>query len=246
MSSHGAPKNTIGNPITDGYNSGHGVTFSSEEHAFLITLKKGHRLSGCDQEEINRMSALMDDMEGTLDRNEPTAIRRRLEILELYFSPDSPTLRDQRRREDRYISRAVGDKDNLLHMLSELSFLYPELAPVTYERVGGVLLIKAKEHVSAVLDDFEELSDSSEIDMLAIEHKLKHEGTVSRVTFRGVVRAINVLLDRVGVRERLLPLRSDHKRESYIALGVAEAIEIAREDWLGEQEAEAILNLGGW
>ena len=66
------------------------------------------------------------------------------------------------------------------------------------------------------------------------------------VTVRGLVRGVNVLLGRRDVRERLIPLRSDVMREVYVALPLTEAIELARAGWLEEENAEDVMELGGW
>ena len=58
--------------------------------------------------------------------------------------------------------------------------------------------------------------------------------------------ALNVLLDRYGVRERLVPLRSDAAREVYVALPLTEALELARLGHLEEESGEAVMELACW
>ena len=57
---------------------------------------------------------------------------------------------------------------------------------------------------------------------------------------------MNVLLDRNGVRERFVPLRSDEPREIYVAVPLTEAIELTRLGHLEEESPEAVMELCSW
>ena len=124
--------------------------------------------------------------------------------------------------------------------------LTPELGTVELDRIGGgdgPLVLKAGEHFSAVLDDYDEETDTEEYDL---SEAAQHQRGVTMVTVRGLVRALNVLLDRHDVRERLVSLRGDDEREVYVALGVAEAAQLARAGFLEDENAEDMMELAAW
>ena len=49
-----------------------------------------------------------------------------------------------------------------------------------------------------------------------------------------------------GVRERLVPVRSDLQREVYVGLPLTEAIELTRAGCLEEDDPESIMELASW
>ena len=100
-------------------------------------------------------------------------------------------------------------------------------------------MLRAGDDFVALLDDDDEAPAAGDPDDL--------RGVPSTmVTVRGLIRAVNVLLGRRDVRERLVPLRSDMLREVYIAVPLTEAIELARGGHLEEVNAEDVMELGGW
>jgi ClpP class serine protease len=105
-----------------------------------------------------------------------------------------------------------------------------------------VTVLRAGEHFAALLDDYEENLETGEIDLRDIEAARQGQA----VTLRGLVRALNALLERFGVRERMVPLRSDADREVYVALPLTEALELARLGHLEEDSAEDVMELGCW
>jgi hypothetical protein len=65
------------------------------------------------------------------------------------------------------------------------------------------------------------------------------------VTLRSLIQATNMLLERKGVRERFVALRSDEAREVYVATPLTEAIDLARAGHL-EDGVEEVVELGCW
>ena len=124
-----------------------------------------------------------------------------------------------------------------------LGAITPELGPDTLERIGsddGPLVLRAGEHLAAVTDpEEEEELDTGPIDLSELEES-------ATITVRGLVRAVNILLDRFGVRERLVPLPSDGRREAYGALPVAEAMTLCRAGALDVTNAERLFDLAAW
>ena len=208
------------------------------DRVFLEALKKAGLLAELDEEELLRVAS---ELESNDDEG------RRVEMLELYYSAASIAEASSRRvGADRFFLQRVGAPATAASLVGRLAALLPELERVELERIGGgdgPLVIRAGEHFSAVLDDYEEETETGEFDEAEIELR---RGAVPMVTVRGLVRAMNVLLDRHEVRERLVSLRGDAEREVYVALGVSEAILLARAGYLEDDDAEDVMDLGAW
>src|SRR5690606_14851192 len=91
-------------------------------------------------------------------------------------------------------------------------------------------------------DDYEEALDTDEIDLRELEDR-RRRGQM--VTVRGLVRSLNGLLDRHGVRERLVALRSGDAREIYVAMSETDAVALARGGGGEEEDGEGVMELGG-
>ncbi|AKF08696.1 hypothetical protein [Sandaracinus amylolyticus] len=177
-------------------------------------------------------------------------IARRVDLLEAYYAAggDERTAR-ARKLADRLFVQRANDPVTAGALVARLSSIAPELGAVKMERIGSSadapLVLRAGEHFVALLDDYEESLDTDEIDLRELEER-RRRGHTTMVTVRGLVRAVNVLLDRHGVRDRLVALSSDDDREVYIATSVTEAIELARGGWLDDENVEDVMELGGW
>jgi len=179
-------------------------------------------------------------------RSEP-GIERTMDLVEAYYeAAGDDALSQARRSVDRYLCQHAGDAVGTTALLNHLGALAPELGEIALERIGGgeegPLVLRAGEHFAALLDDYEENLETGEIDLRDIEAARQGQA----VTLRGLVRALNALLERFGVRERMVPLRSDADREIYIALPLTEALELARAGHLEEESAEDVMELGCW
>lgn len=190
---------------------------------FLDALRKVGLLGEMDDEELLRVASEVE---------ETTALGRRIQLLEIYFAAGGDVKAAERRRlADRFFLRRVGEQTTARGLLTALSELVPELGGISLERIGGEegpLVARAGEHVSAIADD--DADDTA-------------TGTVS---IRSLVRAVNGLMARDGVRIRLVPLEGDDRRELYVGLGITEAIELAMAELLEENESERLMELASW
>ncbi|MGE3631689.1 MAG: hypothetical protein AB7P00_17405 [Sandaracinaceae bacterium] len=204
---------------------------------FLEALQKAGLMAELDGEELLRIASEVE---------QPEAEKRRVDLLETYYAAGGVAERASTRQvADRFFVQRVGEPATAAGLVGRLSALTQELADVVLERIGGddgPLVVRSGEHFAAVLDDFEEEADTDQIDLRMIEP----DRDVRMVTVRGLVHALNVLLDRVGVRERLVSLRGDEDREVYVRLGVAEAAALARGGYLEDEDVEDMMELAAW
>jgi len=173
-----------------------------------------------------------------------------MDILESYYSAfgDEPLART-RRQVDRFFVHHEGEVVTATTLLERLTGLAPEVGAIALERIGSgedsTLVLRSGDDFVALLDDDDEAIVTGETDLNEIEGRASGVPS-SMVTVRGLIRGVNVLLGRRNVRERLVPLRSDVMREVYIAVPLTEAIELVRGGYLEEENAEDIMELGGW
>lgn len=209
-----------------------------DDRDFLEAVRGAGLLSELDEEELLRVAS---------EVSEGDADERCVTLLELYYAAGGDAeASTRRRRADRFFLQRVGQPATAAGLVARLVALTPELDAVALERIGGgdgPLVLRAGEHFAAVLDDYEEEADTGELDLREAEQR---KSGVPMVTVRGLVRALNVLLDRRGVRERLVALRGDHEREVYAGLGVAEAMQLTRAGYLEDDDAEDVMDLGAW
>lgn len=160
-------------------------------------------------------------------RGEPRPTSRRLDLLRAWYAPsadDAPAgVALDRRRSDRFLLHEVDDPADAAALVDRLDTLTPELPRLRIERLGsaeGPLVLRAAGTVAPILDDEASGLDTNEIDLTEVEDALE------TVSVRSLVAAVNVLLARAGVDERLVPLAPDATREAYVAVprGAAEAL----------------------
>jgi len=178
--------------------------------------------------------------------SEPDEDRRWVDLLEGYYGDGADAERGSRRRSaDGFFLQRLGEPATAAGLVGRLSALFPALGAVALERIGGddgPLVVRAGEHFCAVLEDADENLDTDQVDLSDLED----DDGPPMVTVRGLVRAINVLLDRHGERERLMSLRGDEEREVYVRLGITEAMTLAREGYLEDDDPEDVMELGAW
>ncbi len=204
--------------------------------AFLDALRVAGLLAELDDEELLRVAS---EVEAT-DPDE-----RWVELLELYYGTPDDARRAARSEADRFFTQRVGQPATASGLVARLSELSPELGGIALERIGGPegpLVLRAGEHFCAVLDEHEEEMDTDQVDLSDIEGK----ADVPMVTVRGLVRSTNVLLERHGIRDRLISLRGDDKREIYVRLGVTQAMALCQKGFLEDEEPEDVMELGAW
>lgn len=174
----------------------------------------------------------------------------RMELLDAHYTADGDERTARSRRQvDRFFVHQEDEPVTASALLDRLAGLAPEVGPIALERIGAgedsTLVLRAGDDFVALLDDFEEGMNTGDVDIRDLETRSSGQPS-AMVTVRGLVRGVNVLLGRRDVRERLIPLRSDVMREVYVALPLTEAIELARGGWLEEENAEDVMELGGW
>jgi hypothetical protein len=129
---------------------------------------------------------------------------RRMDILGLYYrGNDDASVAARRRGSDRFFMHNVYFSVNAHQLVASLANLNPEIAPVKLQRIGteeGPLVLRAGEHFSAITDEDDEDAET---------------GTVA---VRALVRALNALLAKAEVSERLVPLVPDDSRELYVGV----------------------------
>jgi hypothetical protein len=167
---------------------------------------------------------------------------RRLDLLASYYSAENDALAAQRRQAtDRWFMFQAAEGLSAPQLLARLLDVVPELQGTALERVGGsdgTLVVRAGDDVCALEDERDEQPSSSP------RADAPHASTISVCD---LVRAINVLLDRRGVRARLVGLIGDGQREGYLGLpSVTAAIVLSSADYLAVADAEALLDLTGW
>ncbi len=166
---------------------------------------------------------------------------RRLDLLSLYYEGSGdPEVAARRAAVDRWLLHRDGEAANAHAIVRRLASLAVELGPVGLERIGSVdgpLVVRAGEHLSAVTDGEEDIdADAGD----------PHAAEPETITVRGLVRALNVLLDRHQVRTRWVALASDGRREAFVTLGVAEAMLLCRSGDLEHASPEEVIEFAAW
>ena len=127
-----------------------------------------------------------------------------MDILGLYYrGNDDASVAARRRSGDRFFMHNDYFSVNAHQLVSSLANLNPEIASVQLQRIGtdeGPLVLRAGEHFSAITDEDDEDAE---------------RGTVA---VRALVRALNSLLAKAEVNERLVPLVPDESRELYVGV----------------------------
>ena len=207
---------------------------------FLDALRRAGLMRGLVGDELLRIAAAA----------KSRGLDARVDVVELYYagSPASD-VGAARGLEDRVLLVLHRLPATAPGLVTRLAALLPELGGIVLERIGGAddgpLVLRSGEHLAAVLNDYEELLHTDEIDLREIEaQRARNEGPM--VTVRGLVRATNVLLDRNGVPARLVELKLDEHREAYVSVTIDTAIDLVRGGWLGDDELEHVMELAGW
>lgn len=215
----------------------------ADDVSFIAALREAGLVPELVGPELGRVARLIEGKSG---------LTRRIDLLEAHYAANGdPGVAKTRRLVDRFFCQHAGDAITTTTLLTSLAELAPELGEIALERIGGgdegPLVLRAGENFAALLDDYEEHLDTGEVDLRDADEIARERAAGSMmVTVRGLVRAVNVLLDRNGVRERLVPLRSDEPREIYVAVPLTEAIELARLGHLEDESPEDVMELCSW
>jgi hypothetical protein len=148
--------------------------------------------------DTSQLSAITSNLE------ESRVDSRRMDILGLYYrGNDDASVAARRRSSDRFFMHNDYFSVNAHQLVSSLANLNPEIASMKLQRIGtdeGPLVLRAGEHFSAITDEDDEDAEA---------------GTVA---VRALVRALNALLAKAQVSERLVPLVPDESRELYVGV----------------------------
>lgn len=170
-------------------------------------------------------------------------VARQLDIIERYFTAHGDYEEASRRRlEDRYLALRHDEELSAMPLARRIAAVIPELAGLSPERIGGPegpVVLRWAEHVSAVVDEYDEEMETGEVDLRDLDDR-------PSVTVRGMIRATNRLLLRAEVGERLVPLATDDKREVYLGMTLAGAVALLREGLLEEDTESELLEFASW
>jgi hypothetical protein len=197
---------------------------SLDEHGFLAGLQAAGALRELSLSEIERISRSLPEDGG--------AAARRIDLLEAYYAAGGDAVAALRRRAaDRWFVYRGSDAIGAPQLMQRLLGVVPELSGAHLERVGsasGTLVIRLGEHICAVDDEHAERGGA-------------------RVSVHEVVRALNVLLERKGVRARLVGLLGDGAREAYLGLpSLTSALALTEADYLTAPDIETLMALTAW
>lgn len=157
---------------------------------------------------------------------------RRMDVLELYYRGNNDaSVATRRRKSDRFFMHNDHFSVNAHQIVASLATVNPEIAPVQLQRIGaddGPLVLHAGEHFSAVTDEDDEEAE---------------RGTVA---VRALVRALNALLAKVDVEERLVPLVPDDSRELYVGVTEDGAMTLLQGGCTELSAAAALREFASW
>lgn len=168
----------------------------------------------------------------TTDLDESRVDSRRMDVLELYYRGNNDaSIANRRRTSDRFFLHNDHFSVNAHQIVASLATVNPEIAPVQLQRIGagdGPLVLRAGEHFSAVTDE-----DDDEAE----------KGTVA---VRALVRALNALLAKADVEERLVPLIPDDSRELYVGVTEDGAMTLLQGGCTELSAAAALREFASW
>ncbi len=188
-------KESVEPPAEDPHPREESATYSKRDEDFVRVLNAAGLACELDTTQLSVIAAHLE--ESRVDS-------RRLDILGLYYrGNDDASVAARRRSSDRFFMHNDYFSVNAHQLVSSLANLNPEIASVKLQRIGtdeGPLVLRAGEHFSAITDEDDEDAE---------------RGTVA---VRALVRALNSLLAKAGVSERLVPLVPDESRELYVGV----------------------------
>lgn len=216
-------KESVHPPAADLHVEHDGAAYSKRDEEFVRILNAAglaHELSAGELESIAR------------DLSEERVDSRRMEILELYYRCDTDLASAARRRaEDRFFLHHDEFVVTAHDVVAKLSELTTELASVRLQRIGaddGPLVLRAGEHFSAVTDE---------------EDDHRETGTVA---VRSLVRALNALLAKASVDQRLVPLVPDAVRELYVGVTEEGAMTLLQGGCTEISAVQALREFASW
>ena len=216
-------KESVEPPAEDLHPRQESATYSKRDEDFVRILNAAGLACELDTTQLSAIAANLE--ESRVDS-------RRLDILGLYYrGNDDASVAARRRSTDRFFMHNDYFSVNAHQLVSSLANLNPEIASMRLQRIGtdeGPLVLRAGEHFSAITDEDDEDA----------EH-----GTVA---VRALVRALNSLLAKAGVNERLVPLVPDEWRELYVGVTEEGAMTLLQGGCRGVSAVAALREFSGW
>ncbi|MBW1906348.1 MAG: hypothetical protein JRD92_07035 [Deltaproteobacteria bacterium] len=188
-------KESVEPPSEDLHPREESASYSKRDEDFVRLLNAAGLACELDTKQLSAIASNLD---------ESRVNSRRMDILGLYYrGNDDASVAARRRSTDRFFMHNDYFSVNAHQLVSSLANLNPEIAAVKLQRIGtdeGPLVLRAGEHFSAITDEDDEDAET---------------GTVA---VRALVRALNALLAKAAVSERLVPLVPDDSRELYVGV----------------------------
>lgn len=188
-------KESVAPPAENLHPQDGGTAFSKRDEEFVRLLNAAGLACELDTGQLGTITSELE--ESRIDA-------RRMDILELYYrGSDDASVASRRRSSDRFFLHNEYFSVTAHQLVASLAKLNPEIAPIQLQRIGGddgPLVLRTGEHFSAISDDDDERADST------------------TVAVRALVRALNALLAKAEVSERLVPLVPDESRELYVGV----------------------------
>jgi hypothetical protein len=188
-------KESVEPPSEDLHPREESASYSKRDEDFVRVLNAAGLACELDTKQLSAIASNLD---------ESRVNSRRMDILGLYYrGNDDASVAARRRSTDRFFMHNDYFSVNAHQLVSSLANLNPEIAAVKLQRIGtdeGPLVLRAGEHFSAITDEDDEDAET---------------GTVA---VRALVRALNALLAKAAVSERLVPLVPDDSRELYVGV----------------------------
>ena len=188
-------KESVEPPSEDLHPREESASYSKRDEDFVRLLNAAGLACELDTKQLSAIASNLD---------ESRVNSRRMDILGLYYrGNDDASVAARRRSTDRFFMHNDYFSVNAHQLVSSLANLNPEIAAVKLQRIGtdeGPLVLRAGEHFSAITDEDDE------------------DAEIGTVAVRALVRALNALLAKAAVSERLVPLVPDDSRELYVGV----------------------------
>ena len=216
-------KESVLPPASETHADHGGPAYSKRDEEFVKTLNAAGLANDLDVVQLHEIAAGIEE-----DRVDA----RRMDILERYYSvDDDPEAAHHRRMSDRFFHHHDDFAVNAHQIVEKLASINVEVSSATLQRIGpedGPLVLRAGEHFSAVTDEEDDAGEP---------------GTVA---VRALVRAMNALLAKASVDQRLVPLVPDEARELYVGVTEEGAMTLLQGGCTEISAVQALREFASW
>jgi len=205
-----------------------------DEIEFINDLSAADLVGELAEAELKVLSLSLGDVRG---------INRRIDLLAAYYDAGGDSVASLRRRKtDRFFVLRDQDSETAVTVVERLSEVLPELPGLGIQRIGdgedSALLLCSGDQIAGVVDDYELLLDTDEVDLRMLEDRT--------LSVRSIVQAVNMLLERMSIEERMISLKSDLHREVYVAMNREAAERLAKASRIDEIDADETIEHACW